>query len=149
MRLSTIRKVDFWVGVPLCLVLDLFSLLLSPFLSKRRTIKNILLMELSEAGSLIIGYWAIKRLKTALPDANLYFIIFERHANGLKLLDVIDPEKILTIRDSSMGAFLWDVLRAVWRMRKAGIDSVIDMELFSRASSILTFLSFEIGRAHV
>ncbi len=147
MRLSTIRKVDFWLGVPLCLVLDFFSLLLSPFLSRRRTIKNILLMELSEAGSLIIGYSAIKRLKTALPEANLYFIIFERHANGLKLLDVIDPEKILTIRDSSMGAFLWDVLRAVWKMRMAGIDSVIDMELFSRASSILTFLSFARNRA--
>ncbi len=103
-------------------------------------------MELSEAGSLIIGYSAIKRLKTALPGANLYFIIFERHANGLMLLEVIDPKKIITIRDSSLGAFLWDVLRAVWKMRKAGIDSVIDMELFSRASSILTFLSFARNR---
>lgn len=146
MRLSTIRAVDFWVGVPLCLVLDFFSFFLSTFLTRKRKIKNVLFMELSEAGSLIIGYSAIKRLKTARPGANLYFLIFERHANGLKLLDLIEPENILTISDSSPYAFLRDVIRAVWKMRLAGIDSVIDMELFSRASSILTFLSLARNR---
>lgn len=146
MRLSTIRAVDFWVGVPLCLLFDLLAFLLSPFLTRTRKIKNVLLLELSEAGSLIIGYSAINRLKGSLPDANLYFLIFQRHANGLKLLGLIEDENIITIRDSSLGEFLVDVLKAVWKMRSAGIDSVIDMELFSRASSILSFMSFARNR---
>ncbi len=146
MRLSTIRTVDYWVGVPLCLLLDFFALLLSPFLSRSRNIRNVLLLELSEAGSLIIGHSAISRLKASLPGAKLYFLIFERHANGLRLLGLIEDENIITIRDSSLGAFVWDVLGAVWKMRAAGIDSVIDMELFSRASSVLTFLSFARNR---
>ncbi|MBI3793822.1 MAG: glycosyltransferase family 9 protein [Nitrospinae bacterium] len=145
--MSTIRAVDFWLGRPLCVVLDLLAFLLSPFLRRSRNIKNVLLMELSEAGSLIIGYSAIKRIKTALPEARLFFLIFQRHANGLKLLDAIDEKNIITIRDSSAIAFLGDVLRAVWRMRKSGIDTVVDMELFSRASSILTFMSFAKNRA--
>ncbi|MBI3582140.1 MAG: glycosyltransferase family 9 protein [Nitrospinae bacterium] len=146
MRLSTIRAVDFWVGVPLCLLLDFFALLLSPFLSKSRNIKNVLFLELSEAGSLVIGHSAISRLKASMPGSKLYFLIFERHASGLRLLDLIEEENIITIRDSSLGAFIWDVAGAVWKMREAGIDSVIDMELFSRASSVLSFLSFARNR---
>jgi len=146
LKLSTIRAIDYWVGIPLCLALDLFAWLYSLVVPARRGVKNTLLIELSEAGSLIIGYSAMKRLKEAAPDADVYFLIFKRHAEGLKILKLLDEDKIITIRDDSFSNFLTDVFRAIWRIWTARIDTTIDLELFSRASAILTLLTFARNR---
>ncbi len=146
MKLSTLRKIDYYAGVPLCFLLDIFSIFLAPFRKKTRKLKNILFIELSEAGSLIIAYSAIKRLKKTCPDANLYFMVFKRHTDGLQLLDIIDEDKVLAVRDDNMLNFIIDIIAGVRKIWSARIDSVIDMELFSRATSILTFLSFASNR---
>jgi ADP-heptose:LPS heptosyltransferase len=54
---------------------------------------------------------------------------------------VIPEEKVLTIRHKSPVDFLKDTLTVLWKMRKIRIDTAIDMELFSRATSIITYLS--------
>ncbi len=146
MRLSTIRKIDYWAGMPICLALDIFSWLLGIFRPRSGKPGNTLFIELSEAGSLIIAYSAIKRLKDAAPDAKLYFMIFKRHAEGLELLDIIDRNNIITIRDDSFIHFAMDVLRGIGKIWGAGIESVIDMELFSRATSVLSFLTLASNR---
>ena len=47
-------------------------------------------------------------------------------------------ENIFTIRDTSLFALGWDTLAfLVWTRRK-GIDTVIDLELFSRFTALLT-----------
>ena len=146
MKLSTIRAVDFWAGIPLALMMDVPAFIYSALFPKTRNIKNVLLIELSEAGSLIIGYSAMKRLKEAAPDADVYFLIFKRHADGLKMLNLLDEDKILTVRDDSFGNFLrdvWDAIKKIWSLR---IDTVIDMELFSRASALLTILTLARNR---
>ncbi|MFQ5431448.1 MAG: glycosyltransferase family 9 protein [Nitrospinota bacterium] len=146
MKLSTIRAVDFWAGIPLALLADVPAFFYSLLFPKTRDIKNVLMIELSEAGSLIIGYSAMKRLKEAAPDANVYFLIFKRHADGLRMLNLLDEDKILTVRDDSFGNFLRDVWEAIKRIWSVRIDTVIDMELFSRASALLTILTLARNR---
>jgi len=88
----------------------------------------------------------MKRLKEAAPDANVYFLIFKRHADGLRMLNLLDEDKILTVRDDSFGNFLpdvWEAIKKIWSVR---IDTVIDMELFSRASALLTILTLARNR---
>jgi ADP-heptose:LPS heptosyltransferase len=56
-------------------------------------------------------------------------------------LDIIEPRNILTITDDSPAAFISDTFRVLFQMRKAKIDITFDLELFSRFTAILTYLS--------
>ena len=48
---------------------------------------------------------------------------------------------MLTIREKSLGSFLADVIRTVVRMHRERIEVVFDLELFTRVTAILTYLS--------
>lgn len=46
-----------------------------------------------------------------------------------------------TLRDHNLWTLAWDVIRYVVWTRRHGIDTVIDLELFSRFTALLTFLA--------
>jgi len=120
----------------------LFSLWpLNLFRSRAGEPGNILVILLSEMGSLVLAVPMIDRLKAKYPRASIHALIFERNRDILQTLDVVPPGRILTVRDTSFAAFLGDSLRATRRMRRLRIDTAIDCELFSRVGSILAFLS--------
>jgi ADP-heptose:LPS heptosyltransferase len=52
------------------------------------------------------------------------------------------PEKnVLVIRDKSLFSFLADCLKVIFRIRKEKMDCVFDLELFTRVTALLTYLS--------
>jgi hypothetical protein len=71
----------------------------------------------------------------------LYFVIFARSAGSVALTNTIPPGNVFTINSGSLWRLIVDTLRFwVWTRRNA-IDAVIDFELFSRFSGLLTGLS--------
>jgi ADP-heptose:LPS heptosyltransferase len=139
MKVDTMRKVDYFVGVPFCfagtMVKKVFAFFVKPIPSS--TPRNILLIELSEMGSTILADPAMQKLKRVL-QANIFFVIFKRNRPSLELLGTVPNENIYTIDDSSFFALATDALRLLFWTRRKSIDTVIDMELFSRFSSLLT-----------
>jgi len=103
--------------------------------------RNILVIMLSEMGSLVLAQPMFAYLRERYPQTNIYAILFKRNRECLELFDVVAPNNIFTIQDDSFPCLIKDAIRAVVRMRALKIDSVIDCELFSRISSILSFLS--------
>lgn len=89
----------------------------------------------------MLGYPMFQRLKKKFPAASLHIMLFEKNREVVELLGVIPPENIITINDKSMPVFVKSALGALADMRKLKIDTVIDCELFSRISSIFSFLS--------
>jgi ADP-heptose:LPS heptosyltransferase len=83
---------------------------------------------------------AMRKAKTVFK-AELFFVIFKKNAVSLHLLNTVPLENIFTIRDDNLQVFLIDVLKFIFWTRKQKIDTVIDLELFSRATAILTGLS--------
>jgi len=139
MKLQTMRAVDFWIGVPLCFLGTILVRLLGTAKGPEKP-QRILCIELSEMGSTVIANPALEKAKREL-DAELFFLIFERNVDCLRLLPTIPEDHFVTIRESSLFALAWDTLRFFRWVRKAKIDTVIDMELFSRYSGLLTGLS--------
>ncbi len=139
MKLQTMRLVDYWIGIPLCFLvtqgLRLFGRSRGPEKPAR-----ILFIELSEMGSTVLANPAVQKAKREL-DAEIFFLIFESNAESLRLLPTIPESHIVTIRDSSLPALAWDSLRFLRWVRRAQIDTVVDFELFSRYSGLLTGLS--------
>ena len=137
---NTMRAIDHWVGVPLCAIV-------SPLIATIDGIKNIfgrdntapkklLFIELSEMGSAILVDPAMRNAKAR--GAELFFLIFKSNRASLTLLNTVKPENIFTIDSSSLGGLIKDTLRFLILARKHRIDTVIDLELFSRFTALLT-----------
>ena len=140
MDITLQRAIDRYAGVPLC---ALFSLLhgLRPPAPPATLPRRILVILLSEMGSLVLAHAMFARLKQKYPAASIHALLFDKNREVLDLLDVIPAENVLTVSDRSLTDFVsnsFDVLRAI---RALEFDVVIDCELFARASAIFSFLS--------
>jgi ADP-heptose:LPS heptosyltransferase len=144
MKIETVRKIDYWVGIPVCFLLSLLSWAgnrLFPKKGPARPFKKFLLIELSEMGSAILAYPTLKAIQEDYPGAELYFMIFEKNRASVDILNLVPKENVLTIREKSLGSFLGDAIKTVVRMRRERIEVVFDLELFTRVTAILTYLS--------
>ena len=142
MNLRVMHAVDYWVGIPLCLAVSTFDTVRSAFTSRPvAPPKRLLFIELSEMGSAVLAYPAIKEAVDRLGADNVWFMIFERNREGVSVLNILPDDHIITVSDRSLGGFARTVLQALARCRKAGIDTAIDLELFSRCTALLTYLS--------
>ena len=144
MRTQTIRVLDYWLGVPLCALLTACRRLLG---ERPATPKRILFLKFIEQGATVLAQDAIRRATLHAGRENVFFCVFETNRAILDVLGVIPADNILCIRDRSLGIFVVDFLRALATMRRRGVDTVIDMEFFSRASAIFAFLSGATTRA--
>ncbi|CAA7623569.1 glycosyltransferase family 9 protein [Magnetospirillum sp. SS-4] len=142
MNVDRMRQIDFWAGVPLLALLTglhrLWRLIRPEPASAGR---DILFIELSEMGSAVIADSAMKRAQALFPEARLHFLIFARNRPSLDIMGTIPPERTLTIRSDSLATLIADTLRAIVAMRRLDLFAVIDMEMFSRFSALLTFFS--------
>jgi ADP-heptose:LPS heptosyltransferase len=138
------RRIDLWVGVPICFLLTLVYRLqrLLGFADPRldEGPKNVLFIQLAEMGTMVVAYPALRKMRESYPDANLYFLSFSEIRGSVELIDVIDPEKIWTIDGGSPLTLLRDTVGFLWRARRHRIDTVLNLETFVRFSSILSFL---------
>ena len=140
MKVDTMRKIDHLAGVPLCFLTTLLVKFLSLFSFKKdRGVKNVLMIELSEMGSAILVDPAMRKLQG--KGAEVYFAIFKKNAPSLYLLGTVPRENIYTIREDSLVSLVVDTLGFLLWTRKKKIDTVIDLELFSRFTALLTGLS--------
>ena len=138
LRTGTIRSLDYWLGVPLCALLTAVRALLP---ERRRPPRRILFLKFIEQGATVLAQDAIARATARVGRDNVLFCVFESNRAILDLLDVVPAGNVLCIRDRSLLTFIGDFLDALITMRRRGVDTVIDMEFFSRASAIFSFLS--------
>ena len=140
MKIKTQRLIDRFVGTIICRIFSIYYKIFKKAPHTRGT-NRILIILLSEMGALVLGYPMLQRLKQKFPTASLHILLFEKNREVVELLDIIPSENIISINDSSMPVFAKTALAALARLRQLNIDTVIDCELFSRISSILSFLS--------
>jgi ADP-heptose:LPS heptosyltransferase len=141
MKIDTMRKVDYFAGIPLCFLATLLIRLVGLF--ARRPFQHprkVLFIELSEMGSAILADPAMRKMRRA-GNTELYFLIFKSNAASLCLLNTIPETHVFTIRADGLLNLAIDSLRFLIWARQCRIDTVIDLELFSRYSALLTGLS--------
>jgi ADP-heptose:LPS heptosyltransferase len=141
MKIDAMRKVDYFAGIPLCFLATLLIRSINFFSGKKiRQPRRVLFIELSEMGSAILADPAMRKMRQA-GHTELYFLIFKSNAASLRLLNTIPESHIFTIRADGLLNLVVDSLRFLFQVRQQGIDTVIDLELFSRYSALLAGLS--------
>jgi ADP-heptose:LPS heptosyltransferase len=140
MRIDLQRKIDRVVGRIICRVFSLFS--------RGEVLKDpapvpgkILIILLSEMGSLVLARPMFVYLKKRYPEAELFVLVFKKNRDCMVALQLVTEKNVLTVDGDSLPALTRDSMRVIVRMHKEMIDAVIDCELFSRISSIYAFLS--------
>jgi len=148
MNVDLIRSVDKWLGVPACFLLTVVNKLTLKFRNSPERLSidgsyppKILFIELSEMGSAIVAYPAMRYVLRKFPNARLYFLTFSQNRFSVEILNVIPPNQIITIdMDHSLG-FIHSTFMALKRIRSERMDMVFDLELFSRFSALISGLS--------
>lgn len=144
MNPQTIRRVDAWLGKPLCAALTLARRIMSPFRAKAWAAeppRKILLIKMTEQGATVLAYRAITRAIEMVGRDNVYFWVFEENRPILDLMDLIPAENVIAVRATGLFRFARDVLGSLRRLRALEIDATVDMEFFARASAILALLT--------
>ena len=138
MNIDTMRRIDRLAGVPLCAVATLL-IRLRDWLHARtvRPVRRVLFVELSEMGSTVLASPAMRKARAQL-SAELYFVIFKRNVGSLQLVGTVSPDNIFTISDASIFTLARDTLAFLLWTRRNSIDTVVDLELFSRFTALLT-----------
>jgi len=141
MNVDTMRNIDHYAGVPLTFIGTLCKktkeLLFPPQKVKP---KNVLFIELSEMGSAILVDPAMRKLKQNI-EGEIFFVIFEKNKPSLMLLETVPEKNIFTIKEDSLFNIAQTTIEFIFWCRKNNIDSVIDLELFSRFTALLSAVS--------
>ncbi len=141
MNVDVIRKIDYWVGVPACFLLTLFRKLFGSSFRDRGEVKSVVFFQISEMGSAVSAYPSVKYVKDNFPGATIYYVMFRKLRSIVDLLGIVDKENVLTIRDDNIINLIKDTLSVIFKLRGLKVDAGIDLELFSRFSAILSFMS--------
>ena len=142
MKLQTQRWIDRWVGQLLCSAVSVWVRLTqlgrkAPELGTAP--RHILVILLSEMGSIVLAGPMFAALRRTYPTATLHVLQLKKNQEVSRLLGLAQPEHLHALDDSSGGSLLKDILKVSLAMRRLGLDAVVDCELFSRVSSLLSF----------
>jgi len=137
---DAMRAVDKWAGIPLTFCLTQLQRLVRLVVPERKKpLQRILFIELSEMGSTILVDPALQKAGKKL-SAELFFLIFHKNRGSLELTGTIPPDNVFTLREDNLFFLLIDTIKFFIWARKNNIDTVIDLELFSRFTALLTGL---------
>lgn len=148
MNTQSMRKIDRSVGKPICFLLTLAYKFLKVFKkpSAVRHPKNILFIEMSEMGSIILAYSLFMKTKQYYPEASLYFLTFKQSRYAVDILDIIPEKNVFYIDNRNLWFLALSTIKSLSGLRRINLDMAVDMETFSRFSAILSYLSCATNR---
>jgi len=143
MKVSTMRSIDKWVGIPVCFVLSPFCWISDTLRRARKQKPNLsrsLFIELSEMGSAIIVDPAMRKLQRE-GKGEIYFAIFKKNYKSLEILQTVPESNVFKMNADNFWSLMIDIFRFIAWCRRKKIATVIDLELFSRFTALLSFFS--------
>ncbi|MCE5216640.1 hypothetical protein LLH03_06365, partial [bacterium] len=148
-RLQQQRRMDTLIGAPLCGLLNALARVLGAILRRDHSLKTpprrILVIKLVGLGSIIHATHLLQALRERYPDSHLAFLCFRSTRPLVERLPQID--EVLTLDDSTYGRLLTTVLGWLLHVWRHPYQLVIDLEVHSKFSTILSTLTCARDRA--
>lgn len=144
MKLQTQRFIDRWLGQLLCALVSLWLRLTRlgrPQAHMPQQPRHILVILLSEMGSIVLAGPMFAALRRSYPSAQIHILQLKKNQEVTRLLQLTTPECMHSLDDRSGFSLLADILAVSRTLRRLGMDAVLDCELFSRISALMAFAS--------
>jgi ADP-heptose:LPS heptosyltransferase len=143
MPMDRMKAIDKWLGLPLCVCLGVLVRLLAKVSTPTREIpanpRRILVMKFFGMGSVIQASPMLRAIRQHYPQSALIFLTFDRTAGAVERMGVCTA--VWQIRTDGLLRFGWDVLCLVGRFAHERMDVCIDLEVFSRFSTLMSVLT--------
>ena len=143
-KLRTQRWIDRWIGQLLCACVSGWARLFggpAGIAGGDGSPRHILVILLSEMGSIVLAGPMFAALRQRYPGATLHVLQLRKNQEVSVLLRLAEREHLHALDDSSAFTLARDILRVSVAMRRLPLDAVVDCELFSRISSLLSYLA--------
>ena len=136
------RKIDTIVGNLVCLILYLFERMRSCFLSNKTAMQEphkILVIKYLGMGSLLYATPAMSAIKKKHPACKIVLLTFEESRELSEIIQLFDT--VFTVRTGNIFVLLKDTFSTLAVIRRDYFEYVLDLEFFSRYSTIVSYLS--------
>src|SRR5262245_17183321 len=138
----TIRVLDHffdrYVGSFVCFIFSFLNLFRRT--PKDRTIKKVLVIELLEIGASLMADPSLRYINKALPLAEIHVLCLDKLREAWLIAGAVPSQNVFGIDNSSFWSLGWSILKQTRALSKQNIDLIIDFELFTRISAIISFL---------
>jgi ADP-heptose:LPS heptosyltransferase len=142
MRVETMRAVDSRLGRPLAGLLTLVRRVVGDAPAPAaQDVRSVLFVKLSEMGALVLSTPAFAEAGRVFPNAKAWIVCFEENAEIAEIAGGFPRERIVAVRQGGMLGTMTGLLRAIRRLRRERFDVIVDLEYFSRVSTILAYLA--------
>lgn len=142
MKISHARNIDRIVGVPLCLFLTLVVSVRGIFRrSGLKAPRKVVFLGLTEIGAGIMAYPSMRKIQSIWKDAEIYLWVFKDNADFFYATRWVAADRIIVMRSDTFLHLAVDAFRNLRQLRRARVDTVIDLEFCTRFSSLLASLS--------
>lgn len=149
MRFSTQRRIDYVIGEPLCGLLDLGVRLLGAVLQRDHRLspdfRRVWIIKFVGLGTIVNALPLLRAMRRNYLHAEITFVTFPGTLPLVSRLPEVNHVRVL--RDHSLGRLAWDsfaLILAAWRERP---ELIVDLEVHSRFSTLLSTLSMARNRA--
>ena len=103
--------------------------------------RHLLVILLSEMGSVVLAGPMFAALRQRYPTATLHVLQLKKNQEVAALLGLTQRDHLHALDDSAGLGLLGDIWRVSQTLRRLPLDAVIDCELFSRISSLMSYMS--------
>ena len=139
MNIQTQRRIDAWIGPLLCALISWWHAWFGSKPDRRQPIQNVLVIMLSEMGSMVLAGPMFARIRQQHPGVQIHILQLQRNQSVARLLGLAPDTHLHGLDDRKAWSLLRDLWRVTMRLRRLQLDAVIDCELFSRISALLSY----------
>lgn len=148
MRLRTKQRLDTTLGTPLLILTWLGVRFVSKFLRRSHSVlpvRRIVVLKFQGMGSLVMAKPALAQLREWYPDSKIIFWGSKETAAFAKLCPEFD--ELYTLRDDNLWMAAMSAVLCIVRLALFRPDWAIDLEVYSKLSTVLTSFTLARNRA--
>lgn len=135
MKFIFMRKIDAWIGAPLCWLMGKLSPARIRPVPDPSDVREIVVAKFLGFGTIILSMPLVRALRHRFPSARITYLTFEMNRDILRMFPLVD--RVVTVDPSRLLSIPFSSLRAAWRLRKGKVDICINLEFFSYYAALI------------
>lgn len=145
-KINLLKFIDHWVGSPICILLALGNRLCHPFYKRYLSVpreflpaRNILMIKFFGLGSIVLASTLVANIRNTYKDSKIIFLTFKDNVAMIEILSLAD--EVLIIDTKNPFVLIGSIWRSIFYCHRKKIDVAMDIEFYSKFSTIMAFLS--------
>jgi len=145
-KISLLKFIDHWVGGPICILLAFLNRVFHPAYKIHLSIpkeslppRHILIIKFFGLGSITLASALVSNIRNTYKDSKIIFLTFKDNVAILEILNLAD--EFLIIDTKNPFVLVASICKAIIYCHQQKIDISMDIEFYSKFSTIMSFLS--------